>query len=138
MSNVPDGKSQADLVSDVQTHADDPILNQATVAAAMGVAKSTVHRWLAEGAIEAVPNPKGILKVRKSIMLNFLRSSKWAGDEDVFRRLNEAGNEPAIAPSDEIKTEVEEQDDGNSALVGNSGGGQASVNDNHRRNRRDR
>jgi hypothetical protein len=88
MSSVPGGKSQAKLVGDVQTHSKDPILNQATVAAALGVAKATVHRWLESGAIRAVRNPKGILKVRKSDMVNFLRSSKWADQEDVQSNLD--------------------------------------------------
>lgn len=138
MSNVPDGKSQADLVEDMQTHADDPILNQATVAAALGVAKSTVHGWLHTGVLRAVRNPKGILKVRKSDVKNFLKSSKWAGDEDIESRLTEETT--PVAPTEETeKVEEEEQQyDGDSKMVGNSGGGQAGNNDHHRRNRRDR
>ncbi len=118
--SVPDGKSQATLVQDMETHASDPILNQATVAAVFGVHKSTVMRWLESGAIKSERNPKGILKVRRSVILNFFRSAKWGENEEMKRQLSK----------------IEEIEDGDKTLVGDSGGSEASLDDHNRRNRR--
>lgn len=143
MSSVPNGKSQADLVGDIETHATDPILNQATVAAVLGVHKSTVHRWLETGAMLAVRNPKGILKVRKSTVLNFVRSSKWGNDTAVLKTLEGIDDEEipqsvTVDPVDETIESEEIESDGDTTMVGDSGSGQAS-NDNHnRRNNRHR
>ena len=143
MSSVPNGKSQADLVGDIETHATDPILNQATVAAVLGVHKSTVHRWLETGVMLAVRNPKGILKVRKSTVLNFVRSSKWGNDTAVIETLEGIDDEeiPQSVTVDSVDQTIESEEiesDGNTTMVGDSGSGEASNDNHHRRNNRHR
>jgi len=143
MSSAPHGKSQADLVGDIETHAADPILNQATVASVLGVHKSTVHRWLETGAMLAVRNPKGILKVRKSTVLNFVRSSKWGDDKAVIETLEgiedeEVSQSVTVDPVDETNKTEELVSDGNTQMVGDSGSSQASNDNHHRRNNRHR
>ena len=123
MAAAPFGKAQDGVLDDVHGDNVDPVLNQSTVAKAFGVHKSTIHRWLLEGALLAERNPKGILKVRKSTVVNFLASSKWAGNEDVLKRLNDF---------------QEAEEDGDTKMVGKSSSGKASEHDHDRRNRRNR
>jgi predicted site-specific integrase-resolvase len=67
-------KAQADLIKGLKTHANDPFLNVATVAAALGRSHQTISRWIELGKLAATPWPSGGFKIRRSELERILNT----------------------------------------------------------------
>ena len=61
--------------SEVPTHEEDPILTPEEVGRRLGKSGTTIRRWIHEGLLTFVPNPRGLPGVRESQLNQFLGGS---------------------------------------------------------------
>lgn len=80
-------KSQRDLIADLNTHENDPLLHLTTVGKCIGRDGRTVARWIEEGLLKAVRVGK-LYKVRKSEVAKLLDCSVFGDKPDVMERFN--------------------------------------------------
>ena len=80
-------KSQKNQIREINSHLDDPILHQSTVAAALGRSPQTIGRWIDEGCLPSVNQPNGLRKVRKSELLKWLEATRFGESEGTLDRV---------------------------------------------------
>jgi excisionase family DNA binding protein len=78
-------KSQRELISDIDSHQNDPLLHLSTVGRCIGRHGMTIRRWIDEGILKAV-RVGTLHKVRKSEVAKLLEHSTFADDDVVMER----------------------------------------------------
>jgi excisionase family DNA binding protein len=78
------GKSQRDLIADLNTHEKDPLLTLSAVGRALGRHHDSIKRMIDDGFLRATRVGK-LLKVRKSDVAKILNASTF--DDQTIHRL---------------------------------------------------
>lgn len=86
--NTRPGKAQADLISNVNGHDADPLLNLTTIARALGKHPTTIARWVDDGILPFVKIGP-LRKVRKSSLEKILASSAMAENTEISIRVKQ-------------------------------------------------
>lgn len=76
-------KSQRDLITDLDSHQNDPLLHLTTVGRCIGRHGATVRSWIDQGLLKAV-RVGSLWKVRKSEVAKLLSHSTFGDSEEVM------------------------------------------------------
>lgn len=77
-TTLPPTEVAAAPITSFVSHEDDPMLDLSACERLVGRSRHSIRRWIDDGALRAIRDPSGLVRVRKSELAKFYNGTAWA------------------------------------------------------------